>query len=103
MLKKNTHQEQFKTNDNTNNTIINDTQIDPSLLKELTSLQNDYDELVVQFGSVQMRQLLLDEETATLNLQYNKTRATETRIMETIKSKYGDVNIDMGKGMFIAK
>ena len=78
----NYHQQNFVNGDKNNPTNV--IELDEQLVTQLKKLQSEYDSLVVEFGNITFRKLILEEEEKQLTQLYNSTRNLEINYLNKL-------------------
>jgi hypothetical protein len=67
-------------------------------LKQLQNFQEKSEILITQLGQLQFQKLQLERNENLLKHQYEELIKEETNISTSLKTKYGEVNIDIKTG-----
>jgi len=76
-------------------------------LQEIQSIQDDYNDVAVKFGQIEVQKILMNQQLETLEkshegLQsdYRKTQQIEKELSEKLNKKYGTGTLDIKTGIF---
>ena len=78
--------------------MIKQTKLKPEELQELQDFQQKSEFLISQLGQLQFQKLQLERNENLLKHQYEELIKEETNISTFLKTKYGEVNIDIKTG-----
>ena len=70
-------------------------------LKDLIKFQEKSEILIGRLGQLQFRKLQIEKEEDYLKQQYEQIVSSEIEISSKLKTKYGDINIDIKTGEII--
>jgi 1-aminocyclopropane-1-carboxylate deaminase/D-cysteine desulfhydrase-like pyridoxal-dependent ACC family enzyme len=74
------------------------TKLEEQELKQLKNFQEQSERLIAQLGQLQYKKFQLKTEEEYLKTQYSKITSEETEISSKLKTKYGNINIDLETG-----
>jgi len=108
---KNTHQRQFEERDSNKEAYENDTKYDSSgnvilnddMIDNLKNIQETYDKLIIQLGSLNINKLLLRQEEQRLEDEFNTIHDNEHTLLNELNTLYGEGSIDLENKIFIKK
>ena len=76
-------------------------------LEQIQSIQNEYNDVAVKFGQIEVQKILMTQQMETLEkshegLQsdYKKIQKTEKDLSEKLNEKYGTGTLDIKTGIF---
>jgi len=76
-------------------------------LNNLTAVQNDYQNIQNEFGTLRIRRLQIEQTLESIDRReveleglYNQVRENETTLAKTLQDKYGPGNLDTQTGEF---
>ena len=78
--------------------MIKPTKLEEQELKDLIDFQEKSEILISRLGQLQFRKLKIEKEEDYLKQQYEQIILSEIEISSRIKTKYGDINIDIKTG-----
>ena len=78
--------------------MIKPTKLEEQELKDLIDFQEKSEILISRLGQLQFRKLQIEKEEDYLKQQYEQIILSEIEISSRIKTKYGDINIDIKTG-----
>ena len=78
--------------------MIKPTKLEEQELKDLIDFQEKSEILISRLGQLQFRKLQIEKEEDYLKQQYDQIVASEIEISSKLKTKYGDINIDIKTG-----
>ena len=78
--------------------MIKPTKLEEQELKDLIDFQEKSEILISRLGQLQFRKLQIEKEEDYLKQQYEQIVASEIEISSKLKTKYGDINIDIKTG-----
>lgn len=78
--------------------MIKPTKLEEQELKDLIDFQDKSEILISRLGQLQFRKLQIEKEEDYLKQQYEQIVASEIEISSKLKTKYGDINIDIKTG-----
>ena len=78
--------------------MIKPTKLEEQELKDLVDFQEKSEILISRLGQLQFRKLQIEKEEDYLKQQYEQIVASEIEISSKLKTKYGDINIDIKTG-----
>ena len=78
--------------------MIKPTKLEEQELKDLIDFQEKSEILISRLGQLQFRKLQIEKEEDYLKQQYEQIISSEIEISSKLKTKYGDINIDIKTG-----
>jgi len=78
--------------------MIKPTKLEEQELKDLIDFQDKSEILIGRLGQLQFRKLQIEKEEDYLKQQYEQIVSSEIEISSKLKTKYGDINIDIKPG-----
>ena len=78
--------------------MIKPTKLEEQELKDLVDFQEKSEILISRLGQLQFRKLQIEKEEDYLKQQYEQIVSSEIEISSKLKTKYGDINIDIKTG-----
>ena len=78
--------------------MIKPTKLQEQELQQLQKFQNDSEILIAQLGQLQYKKFQLENEETLLKQNYQKVLLEEKEITSNLKTKYGEINIDIKTG-----
>jgi helix-turn-helix protein len=72
-------------------------------MDQIKSIRDGFDTLTVKFGQVEMELSNLNKTKQVLETQFFDVKAKEQEIIKSITDKYGDGELDVNTGVFVAK
>jgi hypothetical protein len=78
--------------------MIKPTKLEEQELKDLIDFQDKSEILISRLGQLQFRKLQIEKEEEYLKQQYEQIVSSEIEISSKLKTKYGDINIDIKTG-----
>ena len=78
--------------------MIKPTKLEEQELKDLIDFQEKSEILIGRLGKLQFRKLQIEKEEDYLKQQYEQIVSSEIEISSKLKTKYGDINIDIKTG-----
>ena len=78
--------------------MIKPTKLEEQELKDLIDFQEKSEILISRLGQLQFRKLQIEKEEDYLKQQYEQIVSSEIEISSKLKTKYGDINIDIKTG-----
>ena len=78
--------------------MIKPTKLQEQELQQLQKFQNDSEILIAQLGQLQYKKFQLENEETLLKQNYQKILLEENEISSNLKTKYGEINIDIKTG-----
>ena len=78
--------------------MIKPTKLEEQELKQLQDFQQNSEILVSKLGQLQFKKFQIEKEEDYLKQQYEQIVASEIEISSKLKTKYGDINIDIKTG-----
>lgn len=78
--------------------MIKPSKLEEQELKDLIDFQEKSEILIGRLGQLQFRKLQIEKEEDYLKQQYEQIVASEIEISSKLKTKYGDINIDIKTG-----
>tara|TARA_R110002012_G_scaffold220911_2_gene392551 strand:- start:3278 stop:3529 length:252 start_codon:yes stop_codon:yes gene_type:complete len=70
---------------------------------KVKSVRDSFDTLTVKFGQVEMELANLNKTKQVLETQFFEVKTKEQEIIKAITEKYGDGELDVNTGVFVAK
>tara|TARA_R110000787_G_scaffold208944_1_gene318999 strand:- start:52 stop:306 length:255 start_codon:yes stop_codon:yes gene_type:complete len=70
-------------------------------MKKVSEIKEQYNEITIQLGQIELDRLLLEEQRDALNQRYKETRARESDYAKELSDKYGVGTLDIETGNFI--
>jgi hypothetical protein len=70
-------------------------------IEKLTSLQQKSNNILAEFGNLEVLKLQMESRKNDLINFYNEAKTEETEFGKELSEKYGDGTIDLAKGEFI--
>lgn len=67
-------------------------------LQQLHDFQNNSEILISQLGQISFQKLQLEKQEEFLKQKFNELTTKELEISQSLKEKYGNVNIDLKTG-----
>ena len=77
------------------------TKLEEQELQQLQDFQQQSEILIAQLGQLQYKKFQLESEENLLKESYQKILLEETKISSNLKTKYGEINIDLKNGDII--
>lgn len=74
------------------------TKLEEQELKQLHDFQNSSEILISQLGQISFQRLQLKKQEEFLKQKFDELTNKELEISQTLKEKYGNVNIDLKTG-----
>jgi orotidine-5'-phosphate decarboxylase len=78
--------------------MIKPSKLEEQELKDLIDFQEKSEILISRLGQLQFRKLQIEKEEDYLKQQYEQIVSSEIEISSKLKTKYGDINIDIKTG-----
>jgi hypothetical protein len=78
--------------------MIKPSKLEEQELKDLIDFQEKSENLIGRLGQLQFRKLQIEKEEEYLKQQYEQIVSSEIEISSKLKTKYGDINIDIKTG-----
>jgi len=76
-------------------------------LNEIQSIQDNYNDISIQFGQIEVQKILINQQLETLeksheglNSDYKKAQQVEKELSEKLNKKYGTGTLDIKTGIF---
>tara|TARA_B100000424_G_C22847834_1_gene452213 strand:+ start:270 stop:545 length:276 start_codon:yes stop_codon:yes gene_type:complete len=76
-------------------------------LNEIQSIQDNYNDISIQFGQIEVQKILINQQLETLeksheglNSDYKKAQQIEKELSEKLNKKYGTGTLDIKTGIF---
>jgi hypothetical protein len=78
--------------------MIKPTKLEEQELRDLIDFQEKSETLISRLGQLQFKKLQIEKEEEYLKQQYEQIISNEIEISSRLKTKYGDINIDIKTG-----
>mgnify|MGYP003624649423 CR=1 FL=1 len=72
-------------------------------LVKVKAIRDSFDTLTVKFGQVEMELANLNKTKQVLEAQFFELKTQEQELIKSITDKYGDGELDVNTGVFVAK
>tara|TARA_Y100000401_G_scaffold55154_1_gene43506 strand:+ start:393 stop:644 length:252 start_codon:yes stop_codon:yes gene_type:complete len=72
-------------------------------MQSIKSVRDSFDNLTVRFGQVEMEITNFKKTKQLLEEEFYKVKEQEQKIIKSITEKYGDGELDINTGVFVAK
>ena len=70
------------------------------IVKELRELRYEMDQIILQFGQVEINKIKLEETELMLKKELKILEEKETNVAKKLSDKYGNGSIDLSSGTF---
>ena len=80
---------------------IKQTKVTDEELKQISEFQKGIDRLTIQLGQLSLKKLSLEKEEEYLESEYDKILEKEKQLVDNLKEKYGEAQIDLKTGEIV--